>query len=78
MFDTLDRHWQIPILDATAGDCRWPADMDNDYSGHYSATTHYCGRPVLEGKVYCGVHAKMAYNYVPTRFVPRKRGVHGG
>ncbi len=62
-----DMPWTVSILDATLHDCRWPDDMDNDYSGFWSVTTHYCGRPAIEGKVYCDAHHKLAYSHVPMK-----------
>ncbi len=75
--DALSNLWTIPVLDAAPGDCRWPEDMDSDYSGNWSVTTHFCGRPAVSDKPYCQQHCERAYskNYdaVKIKFVKGRR-----
>lgn len=77
MFDQkLD--WTVPILESSLSDCKWPVDMDNDNSGFWSISTHYCGAPVVRDRPYCKRHCVRAYTtvkgpaYVPRRRVPAK------
>lgn len=46
----------VPVLDAKAGQCKWPL-------GKWAQkTTRYCGEPVKkEGAVYCAHHHAISY-----------------
>lgn len=44
------------VVELTAHSCRWP-------EGHPGETGfHFCGKPIIPGKPYCGEHAARAYH----------------
>ncbi|SOD96739.1 GcrA family cell cycle regulator [Caenispirillum bisanense] len=43
------------LVDLAAHTCRWPIGDPRD------ADFHFCGKPALTGKPYCGEHAAIAY-----------------